>query len=109
MTPHSPTPWTLHTAESDKRTWILDVSGCYVCYGIEARDTGSEEFGPTRFDGAYIVRCVNAHEALVKYARHLPSCARFEDDGVRCKFHPEWCSCGLKELLQTLGISAEDR
>jgi hypothetical protein len=58
VTPHSPTPWAVNYAHPD--VWLESESE-----ENNLADVHGASFEESKANAAYIVRCVNAHEALV--------------------------------------------
>lgn len=112
MTRTSPTPWAVNFTHPD--VWIEGEDD-----ETNLADVHGDSFEQAKANAAYIVQCVNAHaglvvalQAAVKYGRHTSECRQFEDDGVHCVYHPEWCSCGwaktkpfLESALEAAGVT----
>lgn len=65
-TQHIPTPWDAKEAGTQAIVWTDDGRSVAVCYG---------HYGDAMADAAFIVRAVNAHEALVEALERLTAAA----------------------------------
>lgn len=77
---HTPTPWfisenTLDDVSTQKTIWIDDMSGNAV---FALPKMGGRTYESQMIDAAYIVKCVNAHEALLAVAKYAVAHANGE-------------------------------
>jgi len=72
VTAHSPTPWTFREYKDGKyevyATEAHRAEGNFIC---AIGDCPEDSVAPDRTDAAFVVRAVNAHEALVAVAELL--------------------------------------
>jgi hypothetical protein len=70
MSEHSPLPWKF--GKDYCETVLLDAEGWSVCkFGVEAAWDSISGKAPSEEDAAYIVECVNSHDALVERVKEL--------------------------------------